>query len=593
MGRAIAHFMWGYQPHFRIGKECEAEAVFKRLDDRLRPAVFLVGILADPAVKKWPACVEPEDDFWIESAAFDGVAAIAAQLVTTYPEAGMFQSHPLAQQYQDEDLAKRSIRDAMSQVIQSHPAKPTGMRYQVSYPARVESYWVAVVLGLQETVLNAYPSLHTSHVAMHEHRHIPVPVSLLDAVAAAFLGQATHDLLLPNPGEGSINRDPEELLRSAADALVTGIVWRTDQHCIEGMHGLCRSLTTLASLRYEKAAGTGRILIARRDHPSVTNRVSFATPTTLRAHRSVRKLLELSSDELPLSCDPERAYGLAERGAYDPKGEDLFEVRFLGHHRWELRHANQLLMRVEVGLPSLPKLPFNEEKLRTDLPRIFKGITPTDVDRLVALIGAAEKESHGTLLVITEAAESEARRLAPQGTPVTPFQVTADTLPHLTPIDGALILDPTGVCHAIGTILDGQATENGDPGRGARYNSAVRYYESADAPCLLVVVSSDGGIDLVPNPPPAIRRAAIDEAINGLRELADDPRLNWRRYHATLDWLDEHRFYLMAQDCDILNKLVADTEERIRHEDQAQVCVVRRPFAPSPHMNELLYYLRD
>ena len=593
MPRTITHFMWGFQQHFRIEQECAAEAVFKRLDDRLRPEVFLVGILADPALKQWPACVEPEDDFWIESAAFDGVPNIATRLVTTYPEAGMYQSHPRAQQYQDEDLTKRSIRDAISQVITGHATKPAGMTYRVSYPAKVEAYWVVVVLGLQEAVLDAHPSLLTAHVAMHEHRHIPVPVSLLDAVATAFLGQATHDLLLPNPGDNGGRTDPEELLRSAADALVTGIVWRTDQHCIEGMYGLCRSLTTLASLRYEKAAGTGRILLARRGHPAVTERVSFSTPTPLRAHRSVRKLLELSSDDLPLFCDPERAYGLAERGAYDPKSEDLFDVRFLGHHRWELRHANQTLMSVEVGLPSLPKLPFNEEKLRTDLPRIFNGITPTNVDTLVALTKAAEKESHGTLLVITEDAATEARRLAPQGTPVAPFQVTPDTLPHLTPIDGALILDPSGVCHAIGTILDGKATENGDPGRGARYNSAVRYYESASAPCLLLVVSSDGGIDLVPNPRPAIRRSTVDDNIRTMQELANAPQINRRRYNTTLDWLNEHRFYLKEHDCETLNQLVTKTDERLRHDDEAQVWIVRQPFTPNPHMNDTQYYRPD
>ncbi len=47
-------------------------------------------------------------------------------------------------------------------------------------------------------------------------------------------------------------------------------------------------------------------------------------------------------------------------------------------------------------------------------------------------------------------------------------------------------------------ILDGLATGEGDPGRGARYNSAVRYTAASSAPCLVLIVSDDGMIDVHP-----------------------------------------------------------------------------------------------
>ena len=103
------------------------------------------------------------------------------------------------------------------------------------------------------------------------------------------------------------------------------------------------------------------------------------------------------------------------------------------------------------------------------------------------------------MLVISESAAEEAQRLSVQGTPLVPCALTPELLRNLTPIDGAVILTPKGICHAIGTILDGRATEKGNPARGARFNSAVRYVESRSAPCLAVVVSEDGGIDLIPD----------------------------------------------------------------------------------------------
>jgi DNA integrity scanning protein DisA with diadenylate cyclase activity len=60
-----------------------------------------------------------------------------------------------------------------------------------------------------------------------------------------------------------------------------------------------------------------------------------------------------------------------------------------------------------------------------------------------------------------------------------------------------VLIDPHGTCYAIGAILDGLATEKGDSSRGSRYNSALRYVESSDYPCLAVVVSEDGLVDVI------------------------------------------------------------------------------------------------
>jgi hypothetical protein len=277
MTKGITHFMWGYQQSFRILKEVEAERVLQRLDKRFKPAVFLVGILASDARGNFIASVEPEDDFWIQSEDFDDVPAISERILPTYPESGILQSNPIVQRQEDRALWKRSIRDAIGQVIESHPSTPRDMTFRVSYPARVDNYWISVVLGVQSTVLLAYPSLTRSSVnVIHEYRPTPVAVSLIDAVIVELLRQATDDLLRPDPGSGLYSRDPDDFLRKAGDKLVQGVAARVDPTCIEGMDGLFRSLNVISSLRYEKAAGVGRLLLARREHPSVAEQVTFA-----------------------------------------------------------------------------------------------------------------------------------------------------------------------------------------------------------------------------------------------------------------------------------------------------------------------------
>jgi DNA integrity scanning protein DisA with diadenylate cyclase activity len=75
--------------------------------------------------------------------------------------------------------------------------------------------------------------------------------------------------------------------------------------------------------------------------------------------------------------------------------------------------------------------------------------------------------------------------------------MTPSVLRLVTNIDGAVLIDPRGTCFAIGAILDGLATERGDSSRGSRYNSALRYVETARYPTLAIVVSEDGYIDLL------------------------------------------------------------------------------------------------
>ena len=587
---SITHFMWGYQPHFRIGQKSGAERVFRMVDSTFDPEVFLVGILADATKKSSPSCVEPEDDFWILSEDFNGVPAIAEQVHSTYPERKILQSHPLAQKRQDEHLYKRSLQDAILRVVEEHPAKPAGLDFWASLPVQVDCYLVSLVLGLQKSVLDSHYALKTNSVPLHELRNIPVPQSLTHAVMQEFLWQTADALQKPDPGCDLGTVHAEELLRSAAHRLMTGMVLRIDRQRVAGAHALFRDCDTISSLYYEKEACKGTIILSRRDHPALIYQAKFAVPNRLRNYRTARKLLELTADDIGLSCDSEEIHGLATVEKYDQKNEDLFHLRILDHHHWELAHAGNPMMRVKYGQPYLPKRPFDENKLRADLPRIFRGMTAERVDKLTDLVKEAEQETHGTMLLIAENAEAEAERLSPQAMPLTPCELTPHLLKHLTPIDGAILLAPNGFCHAIGTILDGLATTKGDPGRGARFNSAVRYVETSKAPCLAVVVSADGGVDLVPNLRPAIDRAQIDETLAELRAIYKQSRVGRQKFEDLLEWTYKHRFYLREDDCLELNELIMKIDAKIEAQDPSAVRIVRHKYVHNPELDESLYY---
>jgi len=122
---------------------------------------------------------------------------------------------------------------------------------------------------------------------------------------------------------------------------------------------------------------------------------------------------------------------------------------------------------------------------------IFEVIQKDDIPKLWALVEAAMDQKKGTILVISGEAEDEAVRLSAQCTRVKPIDLTDDMLRGISAIDGAVLVDINAKVHAIGIILDGIATSNGNPTRGSRYNSALRYSDTRRGNCLLAVVSED------------------------------------------------------------------------------------------------------
>lgn len=593
MKDGIQYFMWGYQPHYRTHVKVAAEFTLKRLDARLHPDAFLVGILDEDRSNRYPACVEPESEHWIGSEVFNGAVKLATALRENYPEAQIYQSLPLAQQRQDAALHRRSIRDAILQIIELDPAKPSNRSFFASVPTLVEGYLVSSVLSVETDVLNSYHRLASVEVSIHEYRKMPVARSLIDAAIDELLHQASEGLLRPDPGLASEGREAEETIRSAGRRLASNTAFRTNQHSLDADYFFYDACDKISLLRYEQAEGHGRLVLAPKNYDGIPTEISFKDYVRLEDHRRVRKLLELASTGGALHTDSEYVFGLLGDNRVLETREDVFEIAFLGHHHWELRHAGQVLMGVRFGQPYLPNLIRYESKLRQDLPRLFPAIDDTSTELLLSLVEESEKERHGTLLIVSAEAASETMRLKNQATAIEPRLLSRELLAHLTGIDGAVLLDATGQCHAIGVILDGQATPQGDPARGARYNSAVRYVQSAmdrDIATLGVVVSEDGGVDLIPDLRPMIRRAPLESAIAELEEISKSHEIRRRRYSQLYDFLRLWRFYLLPNDCPRINGAIQEVERRCDEADPMRMKVIREQFDPDPAMDPSFYY---
>lgn len=84
---------------------------------------------------------------------------------------------------------------------------------------------------------------------------------------------------------------------------------RTRRLQLDTMPDVFAAVNQISRMKYEGDASEGRMLLARKAHPDVEINVELASPISLQEHRSVRKLLEMSSKDLCLLWDRGSIYG--------------------------------------------------------------------------------------------------------------------------------------------------------------------------------------------------------------------------------------------------------------------------------------------
>lgn len=339
-------------------------------------------------------------------------------------------------------------------------------------------------------------------------------VSLMDSALKNFV-KAVPSLLFEELSPTAIFKGRSlpssyEILRSAAQNLITRISFNipATEQIKDSLPMLAKQITffedinAISRMSYENEQALGNIIIAQKGHPSLDVWMEFENPIWTNNQRASRKLLEISDHEVGLLVWNGEFYGLGSvQSNYSVSDEAIFNIEIRGHYTWSLNHGTHNLMVVSYEQPRLIK---DED---SDYVEDFRRILQAEFDQealetesLLKLFRMALEQPHGTMLVVSSKAVSEAARLQTQSTVVKPVNITGTIMRRVTSIDGAVIVDPKGVCFAIGAILDGVIEEGqGDPSRGARFNAAFKYLshcrrEKID--CSIAVFSEDGMVNI-------------------------------------------------------------------------------------------------
>lgn len=586
--------MWGFQPHFRSSSEDFVNDALTRIGLPAAPEVLLVGF-REAGEGPNPICVEPENGKYPSSLLAD-VLTTAEVAFESRPGKDMITTNSRLHARRINASRERARRAVIASTLAEAPLG-VDRHFFVGVPSRVADYRVYPVVGVLKSRWGAAPSLPTELQPPHA---LPgdtgYPQSLQHAVMREALREMTMALSMSVEPEG-LRALPFELapetLRTAANSFVRGIVT-----CYGSMYGgdLFNAMNAVSAQPYEGRTGVGTLLIGQepRNPVDFDVDVNFRSTIKLSETRALRKALELTDTKLALLTDGDTAYGLGRvRGA--DRTSDIFEVTVTGRGQWALGMPDLPLLTVENGTPTLPRDRISRATFIDTVERVFKGAG--DADALWALTEAAAEQQHGTMLVVRTDAELEAERLAPQALAITPRQLDPASLSSLTAIDGAILVGPDAQCHAVGVILDGQAIAGiGDPSRGARYNSALRYHHGAPSgTTLIVIVSEDGMINLLPKLRRRVSRRTIEEAVQALVNAAKDP-VDFEQAWKRSERVRSLAFYLSAQQATDANAAFEAIEQaREKSLGPGETGITRIGYnrlAPNPGMNDD-YFLED
>lgn len=572
----IDQFIWGYQAYFRRSVERSLEGALRAIGAGVGPRVYLVGFLTE-GHDGWPVCFEPETHP-LQAADLAGAVARGRAIYEAHPDFNSIHTHPEVHARFHDGLQNKARAAALSEALVESEAG-NGLTFFAAPAVRVDKYEVHVVASVVTSRWQELPTLRTNRRDRWD-----LQPSLQEAVIFTLLRTAATALDRRTPPQSLSMEDRTEsadLARSAANQFVTSIGMMAGQLFSSELR---TSLDAVAAQPYEGRTGVGSIVLAEpaAEHLEVT--IHFQQAIPISRTRAFRKALEMSGPDLHLLCDGEDVYGLGRiESTYPSDSETMFEITVVGRGEWEIAHRGIPLLHVENTRPTLPRSPLSWHQFADTVARLFPEASDKHIMDLWGLADAAAKQEHGTMLVVHRNAPQEALRLTPQALVIDPTRLTGPALRAMTNIDGAVLVAPDANCHAVGVILDGAATGTGDAARGARYNSAVRYLEAAGNHCLVIIVSEDGMINLLPQLRRRITRAEI-RAVLAKHDEASHGDINFEEFYRRDERVNTIAFYLDVDQCAQVNA-ARDRVNAARPND-SWIEVNPPRLAPNPDMNE-------
>ena len=571
--KEIDQFMWEFQNNFRLLVEYNTQLV---LDEVRIPSsdvkVVLIGIATEDHPRN-AICVEPKTGP-LQARHLNQVPTRAQEMYESDPESQVRISHPRAHVSVHRQLFLSARGRAIEEAIEKAKVFEN-LIFFVSQSSPIDGYEVHTCIGIPAEVIGNLAAFKDDTV-----NRIPVGKSVQHEVFRECLRRADNALYLPNPGNPTGTRilgRPEEIITSAAESFIEGTLWRTANTASD----LFSALNQVSSLTYERSGAKGNLTVTSYETLEKWLTVRFSKPVPLRESRTLRKVLQLSDGTTSVLADPTRAYGLG----IGKTAPDVLEISMPGHAEWDASVNGDKFVTVRYGKATIPSRPLQLERLIDVAERT---VGDTNTRRIWEIVEAAQANGKGCTIVVSKDPEAETARLRGEGMPIVPDYLEPQEVIRLASVDGAIILGPDGRCHAFAVILDGAADEKGDRARGSRFNSAVRYQNAEKAKSMIVVISDDGTIDLLPQLMPRVYRGEVARSVDAFCENCHSPPIDGEEFTKLYEKVKSLEFYLNDEQCNRVNQ--NHEQEMERRLESGGTRFIRRNLEPNPRMDDSYFW---
>ena len=548
----LKYYMWSFQVHFGISLQTKAESICFEIGNDLLPTVFMVGILKEDNLQRQKICFEPEKYDYYGTELFSNINELAEKQFLDSNDSKMFYSG----QGQQELMQGKHLANHRRKILKKLLDTRSEENYHyVGNSQLVHGYDVYIIIRFKRNIHDKYTNLLKK--TKDELHGLGLNRSLLQTTLNIFLSDSEKLLYIPDVGRElkDIARSHKEYLRAGAENFMASIASRGNKFI--GVNSLFNYCEILSTATYENEIVKGSLLIAPQNHKAVENFIILSEPFKFSDYRKTIKLLRLSENDICVITDCEFVYGLGKinKSIYKEKSESIMIINFTEFHKWDVYHLNHNVLKMVHGHPQVIISTLNLEKFYSDALRIFKNIEWNVCESIINLTKVAISQKKGTQLIICKNAKSESERLKNRCFKVQPKFLTPSDLILLMRIDGGIMIDQFLNLHAYGVLLDGKVSKKGDNSRGSRFNSAITYFEAYEStnPTMIIVISDDGMLNIIPNLKPQIDHLKIKEAIQIMKDLENPHNYNHEKFIETVEWLNFHRFYLTKLECEKLN----------------------------------------
>ena len=564
------------QPFFRESVLREVQGALSQIGlNRLDYAdVFLIGLTVQEGQHQVVG-VDPENGP-LGAADLRSVNVRLTTILKSHPDSEVSVGHPESYGRHDKLLLRRYRAQAIAEAIQDS-GRLKGYDFFVSDSTPYKDHEIHTCIGLPEEVLKSVPSL--TNPPRDQFGTGRLQDSFAHATIHSCLESADMALYLPDPGRKPfVLENRTEIIRRSADRFVNTIALTLTSNTV----GLFSAINNISSQTYERLGARGLLIVAHRDDLNDGLSVTIEDPVGLRNTRSARKMLEVTDETTALLTDGQSVYGLG----MCPSAPNVAKIKIEGNSEWSLSIDDIELIKVSHHQATLPKQVLDKNLFKDVVHRTLNNV---HTERIWDAFQHSLNIGHGTTIVVSNNPESEIARLGREALAIRPKYLDHNDLARLGKVDGAIFLGPDGRCYGFGVILDGMATSSGNRARGSRYNSAVRYEQTACIKTVAIVISDDGTVDLIPPLMPNISRTEVEEAVqsycdnSGRGDIEDEV---WLRLDEQVRDLG---FYLNLDQCLRVNSAYeSEMRNRGMHDETLHH---REPVQPNPYMNDSYFIM--